>query len=140
MGELKVACGADVVLETVPLTHGFALAVFDPESHTGGILTSAAPEACAGDSDLSVEALMDASRALPALIDSVVRIGADRRKLSFVAAGDVSTLSDAFGAVPQAAEGQPPGVRLRKLSRPMVLILDLENCQARAVDANGASD
>jgi chemotaxis receptor (MCP) glutamine deamidase CheD len=135
LGELKVACGADVVLETEPLTHGFALAVFDPESHTGGILTSAAPEAGSTGADTC----LDASRALPALIDSVVRTGGDRRRLSFVAAGDVSTLSTALEDAMAAATGPPRGIRLRKLSRPMVLILDLGNCRARFVEANGSA-
>ncbi|MFH0945590.1 MAG: hypothetical protein V2A76_10370 [Planctomycetota bacterium] len=135
LGEMKVACGEDVVFESEPLRRGFAFAVFDPVARIGGMIASVGDEEDGGTQDGSRAAFRDGHAALSTLVESLVHMGADRRRLSFAAAGDLSVASGAFQEEQPAGPAGKSRRRLRRLSRPMTLIMDLGIGVAQAVAA-----
>lgn len=135
LGEMKVACGEDVVFETEPLTRGFAVAVFDPEARIGGMVAAAGSEEDGCVQGGSEGAFRDGFAALAALVESLVHMGADRRRLSFAATGDLSVASGALKGGQSASSAGKPRRRLRRLSHPMILTMDLGIGVARAVIA-----
>lgn len=123
-GELKVACGADVVFETVVITRGLALAAWDPLAAVGGVLVRVQPD---GE---PLPADDDGARApLAALIDSVIRLGADRRRLRVTLAGDPNLL---LLATPGAAQSPR---RRASAPAPFRLVLDLGRGEAAVLPA-----
>ncbi|MBI4880028.1 MAG: hypothetical protein HY812_10280 [Planctomycetes bacterium] len=131
-GEVKVSCGEHVVFQTTPLEKGFALAVYDGKAHVGGVM-AAAPMAAPGSQEAG-EACLNPVVALPLLVESIIRMGADRCRLSFAAAGDAGFLALVNPALADLSAGAKPRRRARQ-RRPTVLVLDLGSGLARTEDA-----
>ncbi len=121
-GEVKVSCGEHVVLRTAPLFRGFALAVYDGTAHVGGVMV-AAPQPAPGEQEAG-EACLNPVVALPMLVESIIRLGAERGRLSFAAAGDAGFLALINPALADLCAVQQPRRRARQ-RRPSVLVLDL---------------
>lgn len=100
-GETVVAFGADVVLETEPLEGGIVLAVIDVGSSLGAMAVPVGPDAD--------RVRREVDRFWSHVPRSLVRAGADRRRLRFVAAGGsqwlpCATKEGASGAQPRVLE------------------------------------
>lgn len=124
-GEAKVACGADVTIETAALERVIALAVFDPKARVGGIAV-VGDAGASGEANEAREAL---SAACQSLRRSVIRMGGDAGRLSFVTAGGGDMLAALLG--PRAAGAARP----RRSCGPSVgkLVLSLGEGAARLV-------
>jgi hypothetical protein len=114
-GEVKVACGPGVVLETVPLRDAFAVAVLDPAARVGGVGAVALDDATGCRP-------IDAEPVVRALIDSVLRMGGVRSRLVCATAGDPGSLAPWQGAL---AEKPADRVRRACSAGTVVLVLDL---------------
>lgn len=120
LGELKVSFGANVVLETGPLTGAFAIAVVDADAHVGGLLVSSWP--------LGVdETCLDPATSIPVLIESLERMGARRSRLSFATAGEAGVLELLSPALACQAKKRP---RRRSHATPTRLALSLATGRA----------